>query len=202
MDPANDAADLALVRSYTTAPGVGAGSLFPPTTYGATIDGRWINTASVAVRGLDLQAAYPMRFGGHALRWDASASWLLDYDSRMTSASPVQSLLDQVGYPVSLRSRAGFAWSRGDWTLNARWVHVSDYADQDGRRIDAWNTADVRLTWKPVNGALDGLRASLGIQNVFDVDPPFHDGRTGYGFDAGQANLFGRVVSLQLTQRW
>ncbi|WP_312218051.1 TonB-dependent receptor [Brevundimonas sp.] len=202
VDPANDAADLALVRSYTTAPGFGAGSLFPPTTYGAIIDGRWINTASVAVRGLDLQAAYPMRFGGHTLRWDASASWLLDYDSRMTSASPVQGLLDQVGYPVSLRSRAGFTWSRGDWTMNAHWVHVSDYADQDGRPIDARNTADVRLTWSPTNGSLERLRASLGIQNLFDADPPFHDGRTGYGFDAGQANLLGRVVSLQLTRRW
>lgn len=202
VDPANSAADLELVRSYTTAPDFGSGSLFPPTNYGAIIDGRWINTASVAVRGLDLQAAYPMHFGGHSLRWDASASWLLAYDSRMTSASPVQSVLDQVGYPVSLRSRAGFAWSGGDWTFNAHWVHVSDYADQDGRRIDAWNTADVRLTWRPLNGSLEGLRASLGIQNLFDADPPFHDGRTGYGFDAGQANLLGRVVSLQLTRRW
>lgn len=202
VDPANNVDDLALVRSYTTAPGFGAGSLFPPTTYGAIIDGRWINTTSVAVRGLDLLAAYPMHFGDHALRWDASASWLLDYDSRMTSASPVQGLLDQVGYPVSLRSRAGFVWSRDDWTLDVHWLHVSDYAGQDGRRIDAWNTADVRLTWRPARGSLEGLRASFGVQNLFDADPPFHDGRTGYGFDPGQANLLGRVVSLQLTQRW
>lgn len=202
IDPANNPADLALVRSYVTAPGFGSGSLYPPDSYRAIIDGRWINTTSVDVRGLDLLAAYPLQFGGHTVRLDASASWLLDYDSQTTPASAIRSVLDQVGYPVSLRSRAGGAWSAGDWTVDLHWSHVADYADAAGVRIEAWNTADLRVSWAPAEAWLEGLRVSLGVQNLLDADPPFHNGRTGYGFDAGQANLFGRVVSLQLTQRW
>jgi iron complex outermembrane receptor protein len=202
VDPANNAADLALVQSYTTAPGFGSGSLYPPTTYGAIIDGRWINTSSVDVRGLDLLAAYPLKFGEQILRLDASASWLLDFDSQTTPTSPVRSVLDQVGYPVSLRTRAGASWSLNDWSADLHWIHVSDYADAAGARIKAWDTADLRVSWSPSASHLQGLSLALGVQNLFDADPPFHNGRSGYGFDAGQANLLGRVVSLQLIRRW
>jgi len=202
VDPANNAADLALVQSYTTAPGFGSGSLYPPTTYGAIIDGRWINTTSVQVRGLDLLAAWPVQLGETTLRFDASASWLLDYESQTTPASQVRDVLDQVGYPVSLRTRAGGSLSRGDWGVDLHWIHVSDYADSTGASIDAWDTADLQLSWSPSAPRLEGLRASVAIQNLFDADPPFHNGRTGYGFDAGQSSLLGRVVSFQLIQRW
>ena len=46
------------------------------------------------------------------------------------------------------------------------------------------------------------MNLSAGVQNLFDADPPFYNGATGYGFDAGQANQLGRVVSLQLIRRW
>ena len=40
------------------------------------------------------------------------------------------------------------------------------------------------------------------VRNLFDEDPPFYNGATGDGYDAGQADPLGRVISLQLTQRW
>lgn len=202
VDAANNPADRALVESYITAPGFGFGSLFPPSNFGAILDGRWLNTASVKVRGLDLSARYPMDLGGGVMTLDAAASWLLDYEIQMTPTAAVRSVLDQVGYPTSLRFRAGSTWSRDDLSGSLHWSHVSDYADDVGAKIDAWNTADLMLTWRPSAGRLAGLSLSLGVQNLFDADPPFHNGRTGYGFDPGQANQLGRVASLQLIRRW
>mgnify|MGYP002723421586 CR=1 FL=1 len=200
VDPANNPADLALVQSYTQAPGFAYAGLYPDTAYGAILDARWGNAASVEVRGLDFTAAWPLRFGDHAVDLDASASYILDYQVRTTQASPEQSRVGRVGFPVRLRARLGGTWSWRSLNASLHWNHVAAYEDARGRGIDAWNTADARVEWAlPVQ---EGLRLALSIQNLFDADPPFYDSAIGLGFDAGQADPFGRIVALQLIQRW
>ncbi len=201
IDPAN-AADLALVQSYISTPGFVFGNLFPPSTYGAVLDGRWVNAASVALSGLDLAATYPVTMGGATATLDATASYLFDYRTRTTPAAPTLDVLDQVGRPTRLRSRAGASTRWRDYSADLHWIHVSDYADASGRKIEAWDTADLNLSWSPIGGRWDGLTVALTVQNLFDRDPPFYDNPTGYGFDPGQANLLGRVVAFQLTRRW
>jgi len=107
-----------------------------------------------------------------------------------------------LGYPADLRARTGLTWSRGEWQVGGAWNFVDSYRDSVGSRIDAWNTADASIAWSPTGRRLGGLRLQLTAQNLFDQDPPFYDSPSGYGFDAGQANPLGRVVSLQLIRRW
>ncbi len=202
VDAANNPADLALVNSYITRPDFASGTLFPPTAYGAILDGRWVNTGAVTVRGLDFSARYPLLTGPHALSLDASASWLLDYDIQTTPTAAVRDVLGLIGYPGRLRSRAGAVWSYGSWGLDAHWSHVSAYDGLAGQRIDAWNTVDVRASWSGDTGRFAGLQLALSVQNLLDEDPPFYDSPSGYGFDAAQASLLGRTVALQLIKRW
>lgn len=201
VDPAVNADDLALVRSFVEAPEFPYGSLYPVTSYGAILDGRWVNAAAVEVRGLDVSSTYQLPLAGGTLRLDASASYLFDYDLQTTSAAPAAPVLGRVGYPVDLRSRLGGAWSAGAWTGALHWNHVAAYEDRSGRTIDAWNTADLQLGWSPEDGG-GGLQVLLSVQNLFDADPPFHDSAMGLGFDPGQADVLGRVASLQLIKRW
>ena len=42
----------------------------------------------------------------------------------------------------------------------------------------------------------------LSVRNLLDADPPFYDVSTGFGYDPAQADIFGRVVALQLIKRW
>ncbi|MNU27024.1 Vitamin B12 transporter BtuB precursor [compost metagenome] len=198
VDPAGNPADLALVKSYVEAPGFPAAGLYPPDAYGAVLDGRWVNAAAVEVRGLDLAGSWPLRFDAHELVVDVSASWLLDFDQQNTPAAPMRSVRGLVGYPSELRSRAGLTWTRGEVSAGLSWSHVAAYEDRMGAGIDAWNTADLQLSWD--RG--DGLRALFNIQNLFDADPPFYDATSGVGFDPGGADALGRVVSLQLIKRW
>ena len=203
VDPLNNPADLALVRTFTSLPTYTQGALYPDTAFGAILDARWVNSTAVLVRGLDLNLSYPMTLGeADIVTFDAGGSYLLDYEEQTTSAAPRVSALGTVGYPVRLRARAGVAWARGDVLTSLHWNHVSDYEDGVGVRVEAWNTADLQLNWSPVSGALAGLRLGVSVLNLLDEDPPFYNGAVGFGFDPGQANPFGRTVALQITKRW
>jgi outer membrane receptor protein involved in Fe transport len=81
--------------------------------------------------------------------------------------------------------------------------YVDGYRTSTGSGVDAWLTADAQIRWSPTAIAgVSGLDLTLNVRNLFDADPPFFDAASGYGFDAGQADPLGRVVSLQLTRRW
>lgn len=202
VSPGTNAADLALVQSYINRPDFAFGTLYPATSYGAIIDGRWVNTGAVRVNGFDLSARYPFSVGEHRITLDGSASYVLSYESQTTPTALVREVVDLIGYPVRLRSRIGAGWSRGDWSADLHWNHVGDYRDRLGARIDAWNTADLQAGWSPATGVLNGLRLALTIQNLFDRTPPFYDAPSGVGFDPGQSSLMGRTVALQLIKRW
>jgi iron complex outermembrane receptor protein len=49
---------------------------------------------------------------------------------------------------------------------------------------------------------LKGTTITLGMQNVFDSDPPFVAGAFGYGYDPSLADVKGRFWYLQLTKRF
>jgi len=200
VDPANNPADRALIEGYADTPGFS--TLYPVESYGAIVDTRWVNTGAVRVSGLDLAASRGWTVGAGTLTLDAAASWILDYESQATPTAPVEPVAGLIGYPVRLRARTGLTWSRGRLDLGAHWNHVDSYEDRLGTRIGAWNTLDARLGWALDLPGLRNLQLEATVQNVLDEDPPFYDAPTGFGFDAGQASLLGRVFSLQLIQRW
>ena len=51
-------------------------------------------------------------------------------------------------------------------------------------------------------GLLAGTGLTLTVQNLFDRAPPFYDAPEGVAYDAANANVMGRFVSLQLTKAW
>jgi outer membrane receptor protein involved in Fe transport len=42
----------------------------------------------------------------------------------------------------------------------------------------------------------------LSVQNLFDAAPPFYDSPRGFGYDAANADPYGRVIALQAAKRW
>lgn len=202
VDPANNPADRALIQGYISSPGFSLGSLFPPESYRLVLDARWVNAASVQVRGFDLEAAYPLEWRGHSFRFTASASYLLDYLNQTTPAAPREDLVGVAGYPTDLRARAGVDWSKGDWSAGAYLNHVADYRDLDGRTIESWNTLDARLAWTPHQRWGEGLTAAVTVRNLLNEDPPFYNSSSGFGFDPAQADVLGRVLAFQLIKRW
>ncbi|WP_419756220.1 TonB-dependent receptor [Brevundimonas sp.] len=202
IDPRTNAQDRADMQAILDLPTTNLRDLFPATDYGAIIDARYVNTASVQVQGADLTVGYDFDVGSNAFDVLTSLTWLDRFEARATPTSAAESQLDRPNYPVSLRSRTSLSWTRGPLTLGGAVDYLSDYQDLSGRRIGSWTTMDLQGRWSPVAGPLAGTTFSLVVKNLFDRDPPLYDAPEGVAYDAANANVVGRYISLQLTRSW
>jgi iron complex outermembrane recepter protein len=122
---------------------------------------------------------------------------------------PLVSLLDTQNNPVDLRLRPAASWKFAGFRalLAANFTdRYWDTASVPERRISAWTTVDLQLSYEPLatdNPWLRGLRLQLNAQNVFNVDPPFLNNQiVGIGYDQENANPYGRVVRVQVAKGW
>lgn len=183
-------------------------------------DARIRNLSLSRMDGLDLNVSYraPTSWGEISVGSDVSR--IFSYDQQLSSSSPVVSALNSVLQPVDLRARAFASISIGEFsnTLNVR--YVDEYGNpfardaNSPRRVGSWTTVDWNASYRFASrdwmGPLASLRLSLGVQNVFDKDPPFVFRTSNAasnlvlspGYDPANANPLGRVVSLGVTAAW
>jgi iron complex outermembrane receptor protein len=67
------------------------------------------------------------------------------------------------------------------------------------RDIDSWVIQDLQFSY--VFNVLRGLRVSLGVDNVFDEEPPFAASAFNDNFDGRSHELRGRFWYAKLSQR-
>jgi outer membrane receptor protein involved in Fe transport len=202
IDPTRNAEDRAAIQAILDLPTTNLRDLFTADAYGAIVDARYVNTARVQVQGADLTVGYAFTAGPNAFDLSTNLTWLERFEVRATPASAPDSQLDRPNYPVSLRGRTTLSWSRGPLTLGGSLDYVSDYADLTGRRIGSWTTADLQARFAPETGPFAGTSVALTVQNLLDRAPPFYDAPEGVAYDAANADVIGRYVSIQLTRSW
>ncbi len=202
LDTVGNAADRAAVQAILDLPTTGFRDAFPATSYGAIVDARFVNTASVEVEGVDVGAGYRFDAMGSAFTLRGDLTYLARFDTRATPNSPVVSELNLPTYPVGLRGRATGGWSRDAWSVSSSLNYVDGYRDLNDVRIGSWITADLQIRYAPDTGPLSGTVLALNVQNLLDRDPPFYDAPEGVGYDAANTNVLGRSISLQLTRVW
>ncbi|MBG7614683.1 TonB-dependent receptor [Brevundimonas sp. BAL450] len=202
IDPANNAADRADMQAILDQPTTSLRDLFPATAYGAIVDARYVNTARVTTQGVDLGAAWPFTVGAYAFNTGVNLTYLDRFDAQSTPTSPVVSQLDRPNYPVSLRGRTHLGWSRENWSGAVGVSHVTGYRDLTDTAIGSWTTFDLSLRYEPTAGPLAGTAVTLNVDNLFDRAPPFYDSPAGVAYDAANADVRGRYLSLQLVRSW
>ncbi|ADG11016.1 TonB-dependent receptor [Caulobacter segnis] len=204
ISPASNGADLALVQSYLRLASSAAASLYQPQAYQAIADARYVNTGTLAVRGLDLTGSYRLTTHNDPVVVSGNLSWLLSSSRRITAAARKTELVGTVENPADLRARLSAAWTHGPFTTTVTLNHVGDLHTPAGARLASQTTADLQLQFAAParRGPLRGLNLALTVQNLFDKDPPFYDSPQGVGFDAANYDVLGRVVALQLTKAW
>lgn len=175
------------------------------------VDGRNTNIGSMTEAGVDIAIKY------HFM--SPVGNWMLGLDATRVvtqrlaavATAPQTSILGLMasGGLVPWRGRGSLGWGHGALNASLFVNYVGKYINNNplpGRAnspIASWTTFDLSLGLDV--GALSDWRwlenttASLSAQNVFDRNPPLVLTAAGAAFDANNANVFGRIVSLQFT---
>lgn len=178
----------------------------------AITDTRNANAAAVRQDGIDVTLNYRFETGESNWMVSLSGTKILNNDLQLTSTGSFSKALDIMNQPISFRGRAGIAWNMGPYTVAPAVNYVGSYTNNipitvNGvtlpvAEVPEWITVDVMVgydfsglgTWG------DGLRASLNVRNLTDRDPPVVLSANGNAFDPQGANVFGRIVSFQLSK--
>jgi iron complex outermembrane recepter protein len=173
------------------------------------LDGRITNLSSTHQEGLDWEVSYGFDTAIGAFNVGATASTVLnDKITVVDGSTPIQ-VANTIGYPVKWRGRGNILWMSGPWSANLFVNYVGTYKNNQTfsgsvDEVSDWTTFDAGATYqfgKDVfwSGMKD-VRLSLNVQNLFDRDPPVVIQSNYSGFDPHNANVFGRIVTLQLTK--
>jgi iron complex outermembrane receptor protein len=203
VSPATNMADREYLMSLISG-STGSGATFPVDRIAAVVDGRYVNTASTDVRGVDLTIGYTAKRGADTLSIDANATYLLAWRQRTTPTSSAIEQRNLSGQPVDFRGRVSASWRHGALAALIGANYVDRYRSAITHvRIGSWTTVDARIAWTaPKKGPIGDSTIALIAQNLFDRTPPFYDSTAGVGYDAANSDATGRFVSLQLTKRW
>lgn len=171
------------------------------------IDRRGVNLSSQHVRGLDLATSYTAETALGDLTFSAAASLLFDHELTIAPGAAPVVALNTLNGPIDLRGRASLAWQRDIWNASLSVNYVDGYTDNvsiPARAIDSFTTYDMRwaIDWRGHDDRASGAQLALSVLNLTDEDPPFVNNATGYAYDASNASALGRVIMLEVRQRW
>ena len=179
--------------------------------FAAILDDRFRNLASVRTRGVDFTLDYAI--DGTRSKWifSLNGTYMLLQDQQLTPTAPVFDFVNTVGSPLKLRVAAHLSWSKKGWTVLTTVNHAGAYQDPGtvpARGVDSWTTVDLNVGYRVEDGQswLANTQCNLGVNNLFDQAPPFvnqYEQSSGnLGYDAANASLLGRQISLQIVKRW
>lgn len=205
--PQTNAQDRAQAQALISSEGSLVPAGLPPELFGAIIDGRYVNSASVVVRGVDFAARTTLPLGAGMASLAASASYFIDYRDRVTAVANEVERVATVGYPARFRASSSVGWNSSRWatTLAAQYVsRMRDEISRPARSVSDWLTFDLQIsrTFGDATPLLRGASLALSITNLFDAEPPFVNSAAGIGYDPTNANVLGRQAALQLIKRW
>lgn len=182
----------------------------PAVPIGALIDARSTNVASTHMSGFSAAVSYARAFdtGSLSVSWDAN--YLTRFDEQLLPSAPPASRVDTIFSPADLRMRTGLVWSDDDWSAAAYWNYVDNYLDNrtsTPAKVSAYSTFDANLTYafgSTAPTALRGARVIFSATNLFDAPPPetAPAAITNYRWDATNASIVGRFLSVELVKSW
>ncbi|WP_158965378.1 TonB-dependent receptor domain-containing protein [Paraglaciecola sp. L3A3] len=122
---------------------------------------------------------------------------------------PVSSLGQLVGVNgrPEWKANASVKWNIGNWTSALFWEYVGDFEESSAKttidgvdqrwKIDAWQQVNTYISHKFKKDALQGLRVTFGVKNLFDKYPPLAD--ESFGTFGRVHSISGRYVYTKLT---
>jgi len=178
----------------------------------------YLNAAGRKLAGVDILIGYrspKTRFG--TFRGTAEASHVRKFDEQLVAGGPISELSWTDGN-TRWKGSLSLSWKQGDWS--AGWV--SDYSGRTkdpfvrtttaiGPAISSEGFLIVKDQWISKlsfgrqfrgQGWLGNSSVRVGINNLFDVEPPFALGGDADGYMRGFGDPRGRAWYVELTKRF
>jgi len=172
----------------------------------AMVDTRLANLSQVRLNGVDLNVEYGFRGNHGEWRFGIYGSYVFEYD--VIQPSGESNVVDSPGEPAQLRALTFVGWNGQRLEVDG-FLHYSDgyrdFVDPLGGNVRSWTTVDGQIVWRCGSNeerGPGGLKLSVAIQNLFNLDPPFVNYSLGMGYDPKMSNDRGRVVSVNITKSW
>ncbi|HEX4882956.1 MAG TPA: TonB-dependent receptor [Casimicrobiaceae bacterium] len=178
-----------------------------------SIDQRFVNIGEVRMDGfdVDLRARTENTRVGRFL-FSLNGTYYRKYDVQQTDGSFAGTVANQLGASTSgliprYKQYATITWESGPWSATLGNLHQNGYtdvgdadiftADIEPRRVGTLSLWDLSTTYK----GFKNLTLTLGVQNLFDRDPPFTNQTTSFqvGYDPTYYDARARFVYLSAT---
>jgi outer membrane receptor protein involved in Fe transport len=173
------------------------------------LDNRLRNIALLKTNGMDLIGRYSFESKGGRFDFGLNGTYLFRYAQSNTPTSPLDNIVSTQNNPINLRARGSAAWTRRGLGVAAFVNFENSYRDTlsvPSRGVSPWTTIDLQLSYETTEdtpGWLGKTQFAVNAQNLFNVNPPFlNNGAVGIGYDQENADLYGRMVSLEVRKRW
>jgi len=162
--------------------------------------------------GVDLGVSYDLTTGLGSWSFNVNAVRVLEERIQTISSLPSVNMLGQIGNLVPWRGRGSLGWRQGPLSAMVFVNYVGTYlnnqpiAGRSNQVVASWTTFDMTLGFdfgRLANpGWLQDTGVSLSAQNLFARDPPVVLTAGGGQFDANNANVYGRIVQLNVTKKF
>jgi len=167
------------------------------------------NIGGVETTGVDLQ----VNWGAEAGPGRLGANWYLTYVDEWLATEPDGRQVDYAGTIGSRGLGGALPRSRSlldlryDWPVfgvYARWQHIDGMRDAEYRdfRVPAYDYFDAGVTVALDQGSLAGLSAIVGIENLFNEEPPLFPSYPQANTDPSQYDVLGRRYFVNLRYRF
>jgi iron complex outermembrane receptor protein len=178
----------------------------------AWVDGRLTNIGSMTQSGVDLTASYYLDTGLGSWSFSVNAARVLEERIQTITSLPSANFLGQIGYLIPWRGRGSLGWREGPLSATVFVNYVGGYLNNSpifgrpNQEVPSWTTFDMTLSFDFSRlsnpGWVRDAAISLSAQNVLARDPPVVLTANGGQFDANNANVFGRILQLNVTKKF
>lgn len=187
-------------------------------SYRVIFNAQTTNLGKLTQQGIDASIAYEGDTAFGHVSAGIAVTKILDLKRQLSPVSGLVDVLDMIQFPVSTRGRANLGWSDKGLSVNLFANYTGSYLNNapltvngtalPTAEVSSWTTFDATVAYDtgPDMGTslLSNLRLSVSAQNLFNRNPPLvlSSATTPYAFDAQNANVFGRIVTLSITKKW
>ncbi len=149
----------------------------------ARADLRRFNTGNIWTQYLDTSVRYHLSTQSlGSFYFTLRATNTREYKIRLRPNTPITDTLDQILAPLKFRGSGSVAWRMGRWMVTPSWSYIESYRDALNVPVEDSLTTNLQVVYEFPAAAgradlgqrlLQGTQWTLGVNNIFDHEPPY-----------------------------